>query len=132
MLGGGGDILKKRYLYKDCDNFIREYDEDLHPTKSEQFKFISQHDKDKLYGGDECYLVSSVWLNEWLEFVKGGGANVGPIRNECLVEQNEHGSYRLKASVKVKADFRPINKVVWEYYFIAYGGGPVIAFHGKS
>lgn len=132
MLGMGADILKKSYIYKDCDNFVKEYDEELHPTVSDQFKFISQHDKEKLYGGDECYLVSCSWLNEWLEFVKGNGSKVGPIRNGCLVEENEYGTYRLKTDIRVKVDFRPVNKMVWEYYFVAYGGGPVIAFHGNQ
>ena len=33
----------------------------------------------------------------------------------------------LKKDLKAKKDFRPVNKVVWEYLWVHYRGGPVIA-----
>lgn len=131
FLGTRRESITGKYIYKDCDHFIREYDENFRPSVSDQFKFVSQYDKNKLYGGDECYLMSTEWLNRWVEFVRGAGITMGPISNDNLVERNEYGSYKLKAHVRVKSHFRPVNKVVWEYYFTAFGGGPIIAFHGN-
>jgi hypothetical protein len=38
----------------------------------------------------------------------------------------------LRRTIVSKKDYRPVCKAVWEFYFVAYGGGPVILFHGTD
>lgn len=56
-------------------------------------------------------------------------ACIGPITNVPLVDPSN--TFQVRGDVAVKKDFRPVCKSVWEYYFTAYGGGPVIMFYGN-
>jgi len=127
----GNTVLRgpDRYIYKDNDGYTHEYESDYFINRIDEVEFVSKHDKEKLYGGDEAYIISSHWLNKWIEYAKGSTERVGPIDNYNLVQHQSDGTYVLKPDMHVKVDFRPVNKAVWEFYFKAYGGGPVIGFH---
>lgn len=46
------------------------------------------------------------------------------------LDTTNNKKWKLKSNIVIKKDFRPVNKSVWSYYFMAYGGGPVIALRG--
>jgi hypothetical protein len=104
------------------------FNEKFHHSNIEELQFVSAFDRTPVSGGDECYIISEVWLNSWLEYVKGEKDEVGVINNSDLIDET---TKQFKSTAIFKTDYRTINKVVWEYYFQAYGGGPVIAFYGK-
>jgi hypothetical protein len=96
---------------------------------AEEVMFVSAHDSKVMSGGNECYIISSMWLDVWLAFAQGEvQRHPGKIQNGHLVESND--PYKFRDNVVPKTDYRPISKDVWEYYFTKYGGGPVILFYG--
>ncbi len=103
------------------------YPEHHHAKK--ELKFVSDNDTTRFNENDDCYVVSTVWHTEWLDFAtKQTTVHPGPIDNERLLDPNNRNI--AAKGLKHKKDFRPISKAVWEYLFKLYGGGPVILFKG--
>lgn len=118
-------------VYFDSTGKLHKFNPNLNPSIADQLKFIKENDKVPMKAGDECYVVSTAWLSEWFAYVSGDGdvTFVGPIRNDHLVSLTN--KEKMKMKVKLKEDFRTVNKKIWEYYFECYGGGPVIYFSGN-
>jgi hypothetical protein len=93
-----------------------------------EYEFVSSQDAKRFYPNDECYLLSAIWHETWINFaMKKTKIVPGAINNNILLDSTRDC---LLKTAKPKKDFRPINKAVWEYFFQLYGGGPVIAFNG--
>lgn len=116
-------------VYYDPTNNLISWDPLYRHNPSVEVNFVSSHDATVMKAGDECYIVSCTWLNLWLEYVKGKGGCPSGIDNKILVETSN--GRKLKKNIIPKKDYRPVCKAVWEFYFVAYGGGPIILFHGK-
>ncbi|OQR85802.1 hypothetical protein ACHHYP_11337 [Achlya hypogyna] len=81
--------------------------------------------------GETWYAISSQWLQQWLEFATSPSpldASVpGAISNMMLVEDSPHGAYlELRQDLRLKTDFRLIDRRSWDLYVLWYGGGPTI------
>lgn len=87
--------------------------------------FVSTYDA-KLFRAQElCYVVSSAWHTYWLDFATRASTQIPPeINNHSLLD----GDGRIRTDLKHRKHYRAINKIVWDYYFKLYGGGPVICF----
>lgn len=117
-------------MYYAPDNTLVVYNRRFHHSKADELEFVSSHDTVVMSGGDECYVVSAPWLQKWIAYVKGENLEgVGPITNLSLIDPAN--TFHIKSNIVVKRDYRPVCKSVWEYYFAAYGGGPVIMFYGN-
>ena len=117
-------------LYMDFDSRMVKYVPTFVHNASNEAEYVSTNDE-IMRGGDECYLVSTQWVRAWISYTKSkGGRTVGPITNEDLVEYDESRTPTLRSGALLGRDFVPLCKAVWEYYFMAYGGGPVIALQG--
>lgn len=115
------------YAYYNPSSALIKYNNPTggHHCKNE-FSFVTQEDSSKFAPNDECYIVHSGWLQEWLDFAME--KKIDPpkgISNRLLLDERGVG---LKSNMKAKYDFRPINRLVWEFLFRLYGGGPVIVF----
>jgi hypothetical protein len=117
-------------MYYDPHQNLICFEKTYQHIAANELKFVSAHDQVTMTGGDECYIVSVAWINLWIAFVKGAGSFPRPIDNKTLLDPKN--SRKLSRTVVAKKDYRPVCKAVWEFYFIAYGGGPVILFHGIS
>jgi hypothetical protein len=117
-------------IYCDFNNRQVRYIHSFQHNPANEAEFVSANDE-RMRAGDECYLVSTDWLRAWIGYTKigGNGALVGPIANQCLVDYIDEIAV-LKSSAVLGRNFAPVCKAVWEYYFMAYGGGPVIAVKG--
>lgn len=120
---------QEEQLYYDPLNNLISFDSSSKHIQSVEVNFISSHDQVIMKAGDECYIISTIWLNSWLEFAKGKTSFPKSIDNKGLIEPSN--PRKLKKNIIAKKDYRPVCKAVWEFYFIAYGGGPVILFHGS-
>ena len=119
-----------REVYFDSSGRLVKYNPHSTITAIEELKFVQENDKNPLRPGDECYIISTSWLSNWARFVNGHATEfVGPIRNEGLVSITD--KQKMKIRVKLKKDYRTVNKVVWEFLFLCHGGGPVIYFSGE-
>jgi hypothetical protein len=129
--------LSTKQVYIDQGGITQAFDKSFVHLPQEEFFFVSAHDVSifhkemEVEGGDECYLMSVYWLNSWTRYAKSVGdkVEVGSINNMHLVDDT---TKTLKISVKYKMHFKIVSKAVWEYFFRAYGGGPVIGFHGNK
>jgi hypothetical protein len=76
--------------------------------------------------GNVIYLIDAEWLGHWLDYAmkKKGAFHPGPITNSALLVPD---SDKLLPNINTKTDFRKVNRVVWEYLWSRYEGGPVIA-----
>ena len=97
--------------------------------RRDQLNFVTQNDSSNhLKPGDHCYLMSSIWLKNWLDYCSDDHhSNPGLISNDILLDANTD---MLCAHKKLRVDFRPVKQIVWEYLFQIYGGGPVIYITG--
>jgi hypothetical protein len=122
--------ISEEQLYYAPDGTLVAHNKNFHHSKADELDFVSGHDTVVMSGGDECYVVSSDWLQKWIGYIRNDVASpVGPITNLPLVDPIN--TFQVKSNIAVKKDFRPVCKSVWEYYFAAYGGGPVIMFYGE-
>lgn len=119
---------EEQQLYYDPSQELISFDRNYQHIAANEMKFISEHDRVMMRAGDECYVISVAWLNLWLEFVKGTRPPPKGIDNKLLIDSRN--SRKLRRTIVSKRDYRPVCKAVWEFYFVAYGGGPVILFHG--
>jgi hypothetical protein len=94
----------------------------------EELAFVSGQDQKRFNIGDECYLIQAEWLQQWLDFATGKSFPPGSISNKSLL--NGVGD-STNPSLIPKRDYRPVSKLVWEYLFKLYGGGPVVTLRGK-
>jgi hypothetical protein len=115
-------------MYYDPHQNLITFEKTYEHIAANELKFVSAHDQVVMTAGDECYIISVAWLNLWIAFVKGAGSFPKPIDNKPLIDSKN--SRKLSKTVVAKKDYRPVCKAVWEFYFVAYGGGPVILFHG--
>jgi hypothetical protein len=104
-------------VFDPCHKVARAHD------RYGEFLTISSMDHRSFQAGEDAYLISSSWLNEWLLFVQGDLPKApGPIKNEVLAR-----SLLLpNSTVRLQRDFKLIHRNAWEHYFRYYGGGPVI------
>ena len=124
------DSKRDPQMYYSPDGDLINFNPKFHHSASDELKYVSSHDIVVMSGGDECYVLSTAWLQKWISYAKGQlQGPIGPISNLLLVDPGD--TFKVKKALVVKKDFRPVCKNVWEYYFAAYGGGPVIMFHGK-
>jgi hypothetical protein len=108
---------------------LLEFSYPEHHHAKKELKFVSDNDTTRFNENDDCYVVSTVWHTEWLDFAtKQTTVHPGPIDNDRLLDPNNKNI--AAKGLKHKKDFRPISKAVWEYLFKLYGGGPVILFKG--
>lgn len=99
-----------------------------HDAKAE-LAFVSSRDASEVKGGQEMYLISKTWVQQWVAFVRGEVPSFNErIDNSLLVDQLHPDRYR--ATARFKHDYRLVSKPVWEYYFQNYGGGPVLCIIG--
>lgn len=117
-------------LYYDPAQELIAFDPNYEHIAANELKFISEHDQVMMRAGDECYVISVAWLSLWMEYVKGNRAPPKGIDNKVLIDAQN--SRKLRRTIVSKKDYRPVCKAVWEFYFVAYGGGPVILFHGTD
>jgi hypothetical protein len=106
--------------YDDEGNvIIHDVDTVVH-NRQKEYTYVLSKDKTGFHAGENCYLIHTIWMNSWLEYIKGGEEIPGPISNEELVDICR---YR---NIKPKKDFKILSKHVWEFLFKLYGGGPVL------
>ena len=111
-------------LYLDPDDRLIAFDGDSkrqHDPDSE-WAFAAANDSSEVSGGDECYLIGSVWLKSWKRFATRedpAAVCCGPIDNAALIEEDDE--YALRRTAKFKRDYRAIGKRLWEFFFQAYG-----------
>lgn len=89
-------------------------------SRIQEYKFVSRNDKTTFEPGDECYLIHTEWISIWIDWVKRIKPLPGPITNQIVVEASQ------TRAVKPKRDFKVLSKIVWEFLFSRYGGGPVL------
>ena len=99
-----------------------------HHSKNE-FEFVTQEDSAKFSPNEECYLVHALWLQSWLDYAMEKRTH--PPNAISNIELLDSEGVNLRRNLKPKVDFRPVNRLVWEFLFRLYGGGPVIVFPGK-
>lgn len=117
------------YYEPDGENLIFYLNSDGHVPKQE-LDFVNSFDSKSFAPNDQCYLIDSNWLMAWYMYASEKTHDPLPaIDNEKLLNSEKNG---LSEHVKVKTDFRPISKTVWEYLFRNYGGGPVLTFYVPS
>jgi len=123
--GLGSSICK----YKHGDVIISS-DPNYSHSSDKEMDFIVSCDKIPSECGDECYVISSAWISRWMAYGKGKAAlkSVGPIDNNHLIEESGD-KLLIRPDIESKVDYRCVNKVMWEFLFRAYGGGPVIGFY---
>jgi hypothetical protein len=118
-----------RCVYFDSYGKLIKYNPALGISHAKQLKFIQENDKNPIKPGDECYIISLVWLQDWSACVFSDSTNnVGPIANDSLISTTDKCTMKMR--MKLKKDFRTVNKKIWEFLFECYGGGPVIYFTG--
>lgn len=151
-----GELLgSKPLIYLDPDDRQVEHQPNKHKTNdlTKEWAYVSGNDSSVVSGGEEYYLISSIWLQRWLDAARPGESdkpktakNVGPINNSSLLREDD--DYSLRENVKFKKDYRAVSKKVWEFFFQTYGeiachlrfcnacnnssvegGGPVILFY---
>jgi hypothetical protein len=131
----GGSNSKGLSYYAPDGNLIVLKHNSKHDGKKE-YTFVSAHDG-YLNAGDECYLIHAQWIESWTSFVQAVAKAPGPITNHLLCDitplhpgkkddKNAEVVAFIKRGLLPKTDFRPIKKIVWEYFFKLYGGGPVM------
>lgn len=120
---------KYRCVYVGSDGKLKKYNSNASISHAKQLEFVQHNDKNEMKPGDECYIISVEWLQDWSACVLSDSAKeAGPISNEKLVSTTDKSKIKMK--MKLKKDFRTINKEIWELLFECYGGGPVIYFAG--
>jgi hypothetical protein len=105
----------------------------FHPGKKHDAKaelhFVAAWDASVVTGGQEMYLISKKWVQQWVSFARGGPSGFNdPIDNSALVDDIHPD--RFKGTARFKHDYRLVDKEVWEFYFSNYGGGPVLYIKG--
>jgi hypothetical protein len=124
------DQSPPRQIYYDPSENMIVYDGSFVHNSRVEMNLVSSHDSVVMGGGDECYIISADWLIRWVDFAKGISKSApGEISNHVLIDPNN--KMKLRSNIVLKKDYRPVCKYVWEYYFIGYGGGPVIMFCGN-
>ena len=126
-----GQGQEEDQMYQDPAGNLIQYEkrQSAQHNSAEELRFIQKHDSKYMAGGDEGYILSTIWLDAWVAFArKQRATHPGRIKNNVLVEETDH--FTLRANLSPKADYRPISKPVWEFYFQKYGGGPIILFYG--
>lgn len=114
-------------LYYDSKGVLHKFDGSVYNTPKEETFFVSSHDSTVLNASDECYVIAVSWLEAWIKYSScETNKSAGPIRNDGLIDPDNRE--RMRSDAKIKKDFRPICKDVWNYFFERYGGGPVICF----
>lgn len=98
-----------------------------HSAKRE-YQYVQLEDAKRFRPNDECYLLCTSWHESWLDFVLKRTKMPPPAIDNLILLEND----MLRPNAKPKKDFRPINRVVWEYFFTLYGGGPVILMRGAA
>lgn len=124
-----------KHMYIGTDGGLCTFDKSFVHRPQEEFFYISNcdisifHRDIEVDGGEECYMMSVYWLNTWTRYARSVGENikVGYINNAHLINEQKK---TVKTSVQHRTHFKIVSKAMWEYFFKAYGGGPVIAFHG--
>lgn len=120
--------------YNSLGSLVR-YEPPQNHNPKEEFEHVEKVDSQRFNPGDECYLISAQWLNDWIKFsmsyrTRGSaGKAPQPINNSMLLDVS--GAH-VRTDVQSKHDYREVNQKVWEYLFKFYGGGPVIVFKGWS
>jgi hypothetical protein len=89
-------------------------DKHFNHSPDKEMDFIVSSDKIPPQCGDECYLISAIWIKRWMEYGKGKAPlkSVGPIDNQHLVGTAGEETKTL-IDIKSKIDYRCINKVMW-------------------
>lgn len=73
--------------------------------------------------GPECvYIVEREFLDTWRAWSKGDGVKPLAINNNKLLEADG----TLKGDLIPAADYRYVNKKVWDFLIKKYGGGPEV------
>ena len=93
----------------------------------EEIEKIASYDNIEWKGADEVYLIHAGWMKKWLSFVDKK-TNKAPKRISNKELMSAAGD-SIRKDVEIKTDFRPVSRDVWQYYFLKYGGGPVIYFN---
>lgn len=108
VLSAKGSLLGR---YKNGDATLMK-DKSFKHDPEREMDFIVSSDRIPPQCGDECYLISAVWIKRWMEYGKGKAPlkSVGPIDNEHLVEE---GKNKTLVDIESKVDYRCINKIMW-------------------
>jgi hypothetical protein len=102
--------------YKHGDSIL-VLDKTFNHIPDKEMDFIVSCDKIPPVCGDECYLISAIWIKRWMEYGKGKATlkSVGPIDNQHLVEMGD-SEHKTCIDIAPKIDYRCISKVMWYVY----------------
>jgi hypothetical protein len=113
------------HAYYDAEGGLVTYEWPKKHNPKRELVFVSTYDAKKFHAQEYCYVISSAWHAYWIEYATRASTQVPPeISNHNLLD----GDGRIRLDLKHRKHFRAINKIVWDYYFKLYGGGPVICF----
>ena len=92
-----------------------EEQEILERRRLAEMVLLDKYDKTKIDPRKECwFLISTKWLNQWIEYVTGKTEPPGPVSNMDL---HVEGTRTLKRNLEPKKDFRGISPTMW-YIFV--------------
>lgn len=116
------------HAYYDPDGSLVTFTHPKSHNAKKEFVFVSTYDAKKFNPDDICYVISASWHSTWINYSvsKNISQSPGEIDNMSLLA--DPIDRRLRSDLKFKKHYRAINRVVWEFYFRIYGGGPVIYF----
>jgi hypothetical protein len=92
----------------------------LERRRAEEVEFLRANDSSD---ADVFFLIDVRWLVQWKSFAFNFGPAPGVIDNSRLVDVTTHVPIQ---GLKLKEDYRGINRVLWQYWLARYGGGPSI------
>jgi len=72
-------------------------------------------------------VISTSWIEEWIEFLKKEGPAPSIIDNRRL--EIDLVTLDNKANLEKDKDFFMINKQLWDFLMAIYGGGPTIVIN---
>ena len=135
-------VVEKQLVYTNTDGFDivhTELEQNKKKRKksdlTQQLHFVSAEDSKGFHVNEELYLINSAWLDAWFLSVSSSfsvndvDSSPGPIKNNILL--NDQQKFRA-GQMRLKVDYRIVNKAVFEHLFEVYGGGPVVFFKVPS
>lgn len=117
---GGGPLVRSLDTCEICQNYLSDLKERRKKEK-EDINQIQTSNK----GKPETYLLSTIWLKQWQNFIHCDSLEVDPpgqVDNSTLLLCTTDQSIKLNT----KSQYRHIVYEIWRYFLDVYGGGPTI------
>jgi DUSP domain len=77
---------------------------------------------------ESWFIIDNTWLGLWKRFIAGDNKRPGPITNDRLLKQDGTP----KPGLEPSRDYRALSEPLWNAFYEAYSGGPVIARNNGS